>query len=234
VTAPLHTPGHQLVFAVNGELRVIEHPDPTLLLVDYLRSAEVGLTSTKLACGEGGCGACTVTLTTWDEATDTLTSRPVNSCLRPICLLDGQAITTTEGIGNVRDGVHPVQYEIAACNGSQCGFCTPGFVMNMFAGLQAGKPLTAREIENRFDAHICRCTGFRPILQAMRTFAADAADTYPTDARDAPERPRPAVLPVAVTLVAGLLLCRALRGRTLAEAVATARHPSAQTDRRNG
>jgi xanthine dehydrogenase/oxidase len=167
-------PWERLVFAVNGKLRVIEDPDPTLLLVDYLRST--ALTGTKLVCGEGGCGACTVTLTTWDERTDTLTSRPINSCLRPICLLDGQAITTVEGIGNVRDGLHPVQYEIGACNGSQCGFCTPGFVMNMFAGLQENRKLTAREIEDRFDGHICRCTGFRPILQAMRTFAVDAAE----------------------------------------------------------
>ncbi|MEO7732098.1 MAG: molybdopterin cofactor-binding domain-containing protein, partial [Kofleriaceae bacterium] len=169
------------MFALNGALRVVEHPDPLLRLVDYLRSPEVGLTGTKLACGEGGCGACTVTLTTWDEATDTLTSRPVNSCLRPLCLLDGQSITTTEGIGNVRDGVHPVQHAIVACNGSQCGFCTPGFVMNMFAGLQAGTPLTARAIEDRFDGHICRCTGFRPILQAMRTFAVDGRDLRPAD-----------------------------------------------------
>jgi xanthine dehydrogenase/oxidase len=149
-------PTRTLVFAVNGEVRVIDDPDPTLLLVDYLRSRETGLTGTKLACGEGGCGACTVTLTTWDEQTDSLVSRPINSCLRPICLLDGQAITTVEGIGNVRDGLHPVQYEIAACNGSQCGFCTPGFVMNMFAGLQQGRRLTVRQIEDRFDGHICR------------------------------------------------------------------------------
>ncbi len=176
MTTPAINSSEHLVFAVNGELRIIERPDPTVLLVDYLRSAEVGLFGTKLACGEGGCGACTVTLTTWDAATDTLTSRPVNSCLRPICLVDGQSVTTTEGIGNVRDGLHPVQYEIAACNGSQCGFCTPGFVMNMFAGLQDGKKLTAREIEDRFDGHICRCTGFRPILQAMRTFAVDVAE----------------------------------------------------------
>ena len=165
----------RLVFAVNGELHVIDDPDPTLLLVDYLRSRETALTGTKLGCGEGGCGACTVTLTTWDERTDAVTSRPINSCLRPICLLDGQAVTTIEGLGNVRDGLHPLQYEIAACNGSQCGFCTPGFVMNIFAGLQEGRTLTAREIEDRFDGHICRCTGFRPILQAMRTFAVDAA-----------------------------------------------------------
>ncbi|WP_224371836.1 molybdopterin cofactor-binding domain-containing protein [Hyalangium versicolor] len=163
------------MFAVNGKLHVIDNPDPTLLLVDYLRSRETALTGTKLVCGEGGCGACTVTLTTWDPGTDSLTSRPINSCLRPVCLLDGQAVTTVEGIGNVRDGLHPVQYEVGACNASQCGFCTPGFVMNMFAGLQKDQKLTAREIEDRFDGHICRCTGFRPILQAMRTFAVDAA-----------------------------------------------------------
>ena len=172
MTAP--NPSRRLVFALNGKLHVIDNPDPTLLLVDYLRSRETALTGTKLVCGEGGCGACTVTLTTWDERTDSLTSRPINSCLRPLCLLDGQAVTTVEGIGNVRDGLHPVQYEIGACNGSQCGFCTPGFVMNMFAGLQEGRTLTAHEIEDRFDGHICRCTGFRPILQAMRTFASDA------------------------------------------------------------
>jgi xanthine dehydrogenase/oxidase len=173
MTAP--RPSQRLVFAINGQLHVIDNPDPTLLLVDYLRSRDTALTGTKLVCGEGGCGACTVTLTTWDEHTDSLTSRPINSCLRPLCLLDGQAVTTVEGIGNVRDGLHPVQYEISACNGSQCGFCTPGFVMNMFAGLQQDRKPTAQEIEDRFDGHICRCTGFRPILQAMRTFASDAA-----------------------------------------------------------
>lgn len=172
--APEARPSRQLMFAVNGEIHVLEDPDPTLLLVDYLRSRGVGLTGTKLACGEGGCGACTVTLTTWDEREGALVSRPINACLRPICLLDGQAITTVEGIGNARDGLHPVQYEIAARNGSQCGFCTPGFVMNMFAGLTEKRSLTVRQIEDRFDGHICRCTGYRPILEAMRAFASDA------------------------------------------------------------
>ena len=167
--------GNTLVFAVNGVLQVIENPDPTALLVDFLRGPSLGLTGTKLACGEGGCGACTVTLSTWEPATDRLNHAAVNACLRPICLLDGQAVTTTEGIGNVRAGLHPVQYEIAANNGSQCGYCTPGFVMNMFSGLAEDWPLTASEIEDRFDGHICRCTGFRPILQAMQTFASDAS-----------------------------------------------------------
>lgn len=165
-----------VVFAVNGQLHTVDNPDPTQLLVDYLRSVDVNLTGTKVGCGEGGCGACTVTLTRWDPQTGAQRSVPANACLRPVALMDGQAVTTTEGIGNVRDGLHPIQYAIAAENGSQCGFCTPGFVMNLFAGVQEGRTLTAREIEERFDGHICRCTGFRPILQAMRGFASDAAE----------------------------------------------------------
>ena len=169
-----------LVFYVNGRRVEISEPDPTLLLVDYLRSPEVGLTGTKKSCGQGGCGACTVALATYDDATGEVTNRAVNSCLRPVCSLDGMAVTTVEGLGSVKpevspDGVSPVQYQIAKCNGSQCGYCTPGFVMNMHSFLVAndGRPTTKAEIENLFDGSICRCTGFRPILYAMKSFASD-------------------------------------------------------------
>jgi xanthine dehydrogenase/oxidase len=169
-----------LVFYINNQRVEIAHPDPTVLLVDYLRSPEVGLTGTKKSCGQGGCGACTVMLSSYDPATDKVTNRSINSCLRPICSLDGMAVTTVEGIGSIKpevspEGISPVQYKIAKCNGSQCGYCTPGFVMNMHSFLVASgnQETTKAEIESLFDGSICRCTGFRPILYAMKSFASD-------------------------------------------------------------
>lgn len=162
-----------LSFYINGEQHTIPNPDPTLLLVDYLRSGTTNLTGTKLGCGEGGCAACTVVETKIDPITGELWERPINSCLRPIVTLDGTAITTTEGIGSVHAKINPVQERIAAFNGSQCGYCTPGFVMNMYSLLKENDNPTAQEIENRFDGHICRCTGFRSILNAMQSFEGD-------------------------------------------------------------
>ncbi len=162
-----------LTFYVNGQLQTVTNPDPTLLLVDYLRSPDVGYTGTKFGCGEGGCAACTVVETKIDPATNEVWERPINSCLRPIVTLDGVSITTTEGIGSVEKGLNPVQERIAAFNGSQCGYCTPGFVMNMYSFLRENDNPTSEEIESRFDGHICRCTGFRAILNAMQSFQGD-------------------------------------------------------------
>jgi xanthine dehydrogenase/oxidase len=162
-----------LCFRVNGEEYVIVDVDPTVLLVDWLRSPAVGLTGTKKSCAQGGCGACTVMLSRWDEKLSQVEHLAVNSCLRPLCSLDGMDITTTEGTGSCRSEVSPVQYRIAKDIGSQCGFCTPGFVMNMHAFLVAnhGRPIEQLQIENIFDGNLCRCTGYRPILYAMRHFA---------------------------------------------------------------
>jgi len=165
--------GRQLLFYLNGERIVLDNPDPTMLLVDYLRSPSVGYTGTKIGCKEGGCGACTVMLSHYDRSAKRVVHRAVNSCLRPVCSLAGMAVTTTEGIGSVRHQLDPVQDRIAAENGSQCGFCTPGFVMSMYTLLCNAPAPTEQQVEDAFDGHICRCTGYRPILRGMRTFAAD-------------------------------------------------------------
>ena len=161
---------NKLIFWINGEKVEIENADPTILLSDYLH--DHGLTGTKVACGQGGCGACTVMISQKDQ-TGKAVHRPINSCLRPICSLDGMMVTTTEGIGNVRDGLDPTQYSLAINNGSQCGFCTPGFVMNAHAYLQEHPKATEQEIEDIFGGNFCRCTGYRPILQGLRTLACD-------------------------------------------------------------
>jgi len=166
---------NELRFHVNGQPVVISNPDPTILLVDWLRSPDIGLTGTKKGCDQGGCGACTVMLSRWDDASKTVERMSINSCLRPICALDGMEVTTTEGTGSTRTKLSPVQYRIAKENGTQCGYCTPGFVMNMYSFLAArgAKPATQAEIENIFDGNICRCTGYRAILYGMRHFASD-------------------------------------------------------------
>ena len=106
----------EIVFYVNGSRVALQNPNPALLLVDYLRSS--GLTGTKLSCGEGGCGACTVMLAKWDRARSRVVRRSVNACLRPVASIDGMAVTTVEGIGNTREGLNPIQHRLASCNGS--------------------------------------------------------------------------------------------------------------------
>jgi len=176
---------HAIVFYVNGNRVEIGDPDPTTLLIDWLRGDAIGLTGTKLSCGEGGCGACTVMLSRWEPNERRVVETAINSCLRPLCSLDGAMITTTEGIGSTREKLDPVQYAIAANNGSQCGFCTPGFVMNMFTFLRNNPKPEQQQIEDLFDGHLCRCTGYRPILEGMKSFAVDFKkhNTYSTNHR---------------------------------------------------
>jgi xanthine dehydrogenase/oxidase len=178
--------GTDLQFFINGRKYAINDPDPQVLLADFLRSTETGLTGTKHSCGQGGCGACTVMLSYWDDVAKKPVNVSCNSCLRPIVALDGMEITTVEGLGTVNTEISPVQYSIAKNNGSQCGYCTPGFVMNMHSLLieKKGEKLTKQEIEQSFDGNICRCTGFRPILYAMKTFASDWG---PADEKGTPE-----------------------------------------------
>ena len=167
-----------MLFYVNSERIEIDNPDPRLLLSDFLRSREQGLTGTKVACGEGGCGACTVIVSRWDLAEGRTVHGPINACLRPLCALDGVRVLTIEGIQGASGGPHPIETSLAACNGSQCGMCTPGFVMNMYAMLGTQPKPGEQAVEDRFDGNLCRCTGYRSILSAMRA-VRDTAVTLP-------------------------------------------------------
>src|SRR5258708_1064081 len=102
----------QLVFYLNGKRIRINNPDPNMLLIEFLRSEEIGLTGTKLSCGEGGCGSCTVVLSRLDRQTRKARHLAVNSCLRPLCSLDGMLITTIEGLGNTRTGLDRIQARV--------------------------------------------------------------------------------------------------------------------------
>ncbi len=164
-----------LIFYLNGEKVIVDDVDPRQSLLTYLHLSEVGLMGTKLGCGQGGCGSCAVMLSSWNPDTDKVEHRSINSCLRPLASLDGMAVTTIEGVGSVRTSLSPVQHMIAATNGSQCGYCTPGFVMNMQGFLAANKDraITQKDVEKALDGNLCRCTGYRPILFGAKHFAND-------------------------------------------------------------
>ncbi|XP_070285048.1 xanthine dehydrogenase/oxidase isoform X1 [Myotis yumanensis] len=162
----------ELVFFVNGKKVVEKNADPETTLLAYLRR-NLGLSGTKLGCGEGGCGACTVMLSKYDRLQNKIIHFSANACLAPICSLHHVAVTTVEGIGSTKSRLHPVQERIAKSHGSQCGFCTPGMVMSMYTLLRNQPKPTVEEIENSFQGNLCRCTGYRPIIQGFRTFARD-------------------------------------------------------------
>ncbi|GAB5373512.1 hypothetical protein AAMO2058_001758500, partial [Amorphochlora amoebiformis] len=163
---------NKLTFFVNGEKIVDSKVEPETTLLEYLRLKR-GLTGTKLGCGEGGCGACTVTVSTFDKKSNEVQHRSVNACLAPVCSVDGQHVITIEGIGNTKKGLHPAQEKVACFHGSQCGFCTPGIVMALYTHLRKTKKPTEHGIEEAFDGNLCRCTGYRPIIDAAKTFATD-------------------------------------------------------------
>ena len=113
--------------------------------------------------------------------------RSVNACLAPLYSVEGMHVVTVEGIGNSRTGLHPVQERLAKAHGSQCGFCTPGFVMSMYALLRShgGGGPSEEEIEENLAGNLCRCTGYRPILDAFRVFAKSDAHAYSKDSVEA-------------------------------------------------
>jgi xanthine dehydrogenase small subunit len=131
-------------------------------LLDWLRQKQ-RLTGTKKGCAEGDCGACTVVL---EELKDGLVQRrAVNSCLMLVGQVDGCGVRTVEGLS--LDGeLHPVQRAYATCGGTQCGFCTPGFVMSTYAYAVQGGGADVTSIHDALAGNLCRCTGYRPIVQA--------------------------------------------------------------------
>ncbi|NXA53781.1 AOXA oxidase, partial [Nothocercus julius] len=134
----------------------------------------VCLTGTKYSCGGGGCGACTVMISTYEPASKKIQHYSANACLLPICSLYGKAVTTVEGVGSTETRVHPVQERLAKCHGSQCGFCTPGMVMSIYTLLRNHPAPTLEQITAALAGNLCRCTGYRPILDACKTFCEES------------------------------------------------------------
>ncbi|KAF7704115.1 xanthine dehydrogenase/oxidase [Silurus meridionalis] len=163
------TPRDALLLFVNGKKIIEKNAEPEMTLLIFLRR-KLGLTGTKLGCAEGGCGACTVMVSKFYPQKNKIVHHAINACLAPLCSMHLCAVTTVEGIGSVAKKLHPVQERIAKAHGSQCGFCTPGFVMSMYALLRNNYQPTVQEIEEAFQGNLCRCTGYRPILEGYKTF----------------------------------------------------------------
>ncbi|XP_049353967.1 abscisic-aldehyde oxidase-like [Solanum verrucosum] len=173
-----------LVLAVNGERFELPCVDPSTTLLQFLRS-ETCFKSPKLGCGEGGCGACVVLVSKYDPNLKKVEDFSVSSCLILLCSLNGCSITTSEGLGNTRDGFHSIHERFAGFHASQCGFCTPGMCMSFFSALvnadKGNKPdpppgfskLTSSEAVKAIAGNLCRCTGYRPIADACKSFASD-------------------------------------------------------------
>ena len=159
-------------FLLNGEAHHVSVA-PTMTLLDWLRDTR-RLTGTKEGCNEGDCGACTVMVTDTDG-----TSRALNACILFMGQLNGRALRTVEGIAGPDGALHPVQAAMIDQHGSQCGFCTPGFVVSMAVAHLNGQ----QDFDDQLAGNLCRCTGYAPIIRAAKS-AADAPvpDWMRTDA----------------------------------------------------
>lgn len=154
-------------FLVNQELRNEHALDPNMTVLQYLRE-HLGKPGTKEGCASGDCGACTVVvgeLTQDDQGQDTLRYRSLNSCLTFVSSLHGKQLISVEGLKHQGE-LHSVQKAMADCHGSQCGFCTPGFVMSLFALQKNSQGADVHQAQEALAGNLCRCTGYRPILDA--------------------------------------------------------------------
>ena len=163
-------------FILDGEKFELEQVDPTRTVLQFLRE-DLGRTGTKEGCAEGDCGACTVVIGEINGAGNDLELRAVNSCIQFLPMLDGKELITVESLSADRDELHPVQQAMVDCHGSQCGFCTPGFVMSLFALYKTNPSPTRLDIDDAVAGNLCRCTGYRPIIAAARSMYANAKDS---------------------------------------------------------
>ncbi len=172
------THSQTIQFLKRGEVVTLNNVPPTRTLLEVLRE-DLGLTGTKEGCGEGDCGACTVVLGEAVGESDNLTFKAVNSCIRMAHSVHGLALWTVEDLSPGNQGKatsqHPAQEAMVQCHASQCGFCTPGFVMSLFGMYQnhvlQGQPITRELAQTELSGNLCRCTGYRPILDAAQQMA---------------------------------------------------------------
>ena len=156
-------------FLLNGEPQEVSAP-PTTTLLDWLRETR-GLTGTKEACREGDCGACTVMVTDVDGV------RALNACILFLPQIEGKALRTVEGIGGPGGQLHPVQKAMIREHGSQCGFCTPGFIVSMATAHLNGRT----DHDDQLAGNLCRCTGYAPIIRAAKAAENDPVPDWLDD-----------------------------------------------------
>ncbi|MBC7140726.1 MAG: 2Fe-2S iron-sulfur cluster binding domain-containing protein, partial [Rhodobacteraceae bacterium] len=158
---------NDIAFLLNGTPVTVSGDNPVRTLLDWLRETR-GLTGTKEGCNEGDCGACTVMVS------DAAGTSALNACILFLPQLHGKAVRTVEGLTGPKGEMHPVQAAMVEAHGSQCGFCTPGFVMSMAVAQRNG----ATDHDDYLAGNLCRCTGYAPILRAAEASASVPAPDW--------------------------------------------------------
>jgi len=172
-------------FVLDGELIELDDADPNRTVLQFLRE-DLRRIGTKEGCAEGDCGACTVVVSQLDRDGN-LQARAINSCIQFLPTLDGKELITVESLRGKDGALHPVQQAMVDCHGSQCGFCTPGFVMSLFALYKNNPAPSRRDIDDALAGNLCRCTGYRPIVTAAQEmYRLGAARGKPADWLTAP------------------------------------------------
>jgi xanthine dehydrogenase large subunit len=174
-------------FILNGRRVTVDDCSPNTTLLEFLRNS--GLTGSKEGCAEGDCGACSVAIIERDSDGKPAW-RAVNSCLIPVCLVVGREVVTVEGVCNsalrtshsALSGLHPVQQKMVEHFGSQCGYCTPGFICSMFEGYYRDDLHTHDDLDDQLSGNLCRCTGYRPIRAAAIEALAERGGKNDNDA----------------------------------------------------
>ncbi|MCC6777604.1 MAG: xanthine dehydrogenase small subunit [Hyphomicrobiales bacterium] len=167
-----------LQFVLNGKPVRVDDAPPTMTVLDWLRG-RAGLIGTKEGCAEGDCGACTVLLGRLDGGG--IRYQAVNACLMMLPQLHGCAVRTVEGVAAADGSLHPVQQALIDTHATQCGFCTPGFVMAMLAFSAGGERLDDDLIHEALAGNLCRCTGYRSIVEACRRLQPGVAIASPEE-----------------------------------------------------
>jgi xanthine dehydrogenase small subunit len=164
-------------FLLDGQVVSTGEMPCTMTVLEYLREV-LHRTGTKEGCAEGDCGACTVVLGTLAPDGSRVQYRAINSCIRFLPTIDGCELVTVESLQGQDGALHPVQQAMLDQHGSQCGFCTPGFVMSLFALYLQSESASREDVLEALSGNLCRCTGYRPILDAGCAMHAHPAPTH--------------------------------------------------------
>ena len=153
-------------FILGEKIHVVDNPDPNETILNYIR-LKLKKTGTKEGCAEGGCGACTVVLGELNN--NNIIYKAINSCIAFVPSLEGKQLLVVEDLVSNNGNLHAVQDAMVNYHGSQCGFCTPGFVMSLFAMYKNYSSYKEDIIKDSIQGNLCRCTGYRPIIDAAKS-----------------------------------------------------------------
>ena len=157
---------NSIKFIFEDKIKEIQNPNPNETILNYVR-LKLKKTGTKEGCAEGGCGACTIVI--GELKKNNIIYKAINSCIAFVPSLEGKQLLIVEDLISKNGSLHPVQNAMVKYHASQCGFCTPGFVMSLFAMYKNYSSYNNKIIQDSIAGNLCRCTGYRPIIAAAKS-----------------------------------------------------------------